>query len=127
MLQVLVENLQRKEEAAKEQVGEASDGPIVSPDFGLSFSSGLEIVPWKTIRDVIALQIWPEIVQSRCITKSSAKETPATPVIILSGPSDSSPPSFEFQTGRISPAHQSLGAKRISLLWLSQHWYQQAV
>jgi len=57
MLQVLAENLQCKEEAAKEQVGEGSDGPIVSPNSGLSFSSGLKIVPWKPIRDVISLQL----------------------------------------------------------------------
>ena len=64
----------------------------------------MKIVPWKPIRDVIALQLWPEIVQSRRIAKSSAKETPATPVIILGGPFNSSPPSFEFQTGENRPS-----------------------
>lgn len=39
----------------------------------------LEIVPWRPAKDVIALQIWPEVVAARC--KPVAKS--ASPVLIL--------------------------------------------
>jgi hypothetical protein len=60
----------------------------------------LEIVPWKPVRDVIALQLLPAIIQSRCEARISKKSAPATLVIILGGPNDSSPPHFEFQMGQ---------------------------
>lgn len=69
--------------------------------------TGLEIVPWRPIRDVIALELLPTVLECRRVAKSLA-ETQATPVILLGGPSDSGPtgPSdsgpaqFEFQIGQ---------------------------
>lgn len=61
--------------------------------------TGMEIVPWKPVLDVIALQLWPAIVQSRRQAKSSPSVAPSGPVILL-GP----PPQFEFQSEQIRPS-----------------------
>jgi hypothetical protein len=73
-------------------------------------SIGLEIVPWKPVRDVIALQLWPHIVECRRTPKVIAEPAP---VIIrpedeqadqAEGASpDSGPTSFEFQTQQAQP------------------------
>jgi hypothetical protein len=65
-------------------------------------STGLEIVPWKPILDVIALQLWPLIVESR--HQARIAELTA-PVIVLGdvecqqSPTTSGLEDFEFQMG----------------------------
>ena len=66
--------------------------------------TGLEIVPWKPVRDVLALQLWPAVIESRRMANASAKNVNAAPVIILGGPSDSNPSGFEFQMGDNRPS-----------------------
>jgi hypothetical protein len=71
--------------------------------------TGWEIVLWKPVRDVIALQLWPLIVESR---RAPQPTTKATPVIILGGsedeqaeegPTDFGPQSIEFQMQQAQP------------------------
>jgi hypothetical protein len=64
----------------------------------------LEIVPWKPVRDVIALQLLPAFIESRREAIISEKSAPTAPVIILGGPIDSSPLHFEFQMGQNQPS-----------------------
>jgi len=71
--------------------------------------TSLEIVPWKPVPQVLALQLWPAIVESR-----SAAEAQATsaPVILLGdvpraehqGPKESGPSDFEFHATQIQPS-----------------------
>lgn len=70
-------------------------------------SSGLEIVSWKPVRDALALQLWPEIVQSWRQARTRVANVSAPPVIILGGPSDSGPSQFEFQMGQHQPSPPS--------------------
>jgi hypothetical protein len=73
----------------------------------------LEIVPWKPVRDVIALQLLPAFFESRREAIISEKSAPAAPVIILGGPSDSSPLPSEFQMGQNQPSpSKALAHKR---------------
>jgi hypothetical protein len=70
-------------------------------------STGLEIVPWKPVLDVIALQLWPLIVESR--RQARIAELTA-PVIVLGdvecqqSPTTSGLEDFEFQMGQIQPS-----------------------
>jgi len=61
--------------------------------------TGMEIVPWKPVFDVLALQLWPAVVKSRREANARATVVPSGPVILL-GP----PPQFEFQSQQIRPS-----------------------
>lgn len=67
-------------------------------------STGLELVPWKPMCDVLELQFLPAVIESGHMVNVSAKKANAAPVIILGGPSNSSPSSFEFQMGENRPS-----------------------
>ena len=66
----------------------------------------MEIVPWKPILDVMALQLWPLILESR---RQVRIEENTTPVILLGdvghqqSPTTSGPDDFEFQMGQMRP------------------------
>jgi precorrin isomerase len=59
-------------------------------------TTGLEIVPWKPVRDVIALQLLSAIIESRREARISERIAPAATVIILECPNDPSQPHFDF-------------------------------
>lgn len=61
--------------------------------------TGLEIVPWKPVLDVLALQHLPAIVESRRDAKARSSAAPAEPVILLGAP-----PHFEFQSDEKRPS-----------------------
>lgn len=61
--------------------------------------TGLEIVPWKPVLDVLALQLLPAIVESRRDVKARSSAAPAEPVILLGAP-----PHFEFQSEEKRPS-----------------------
>jgi hypothetical protein len=71
--------------------------------------TGLEIVPWKPIPHVLALQLWPVIVESRRTAEAQSK---SAPVILLGdipraqqhSPEDSGPSVFEFQATQNQPS-----------------------
>jgi hypothetical protein len=73
----------------------------------LATSSGLEIVSWKPVHDALALQLWPEIVQSWRQARTWAANVSAPLVIILGGPSDSGPSQSAFQMGQNQPSPPS--------------------
>ena len=92
-----------------------------------STPKGLEIVPWKPVPAVIALQLWPAMVASRQTTKTRVL---APHVILLPDPrdvqgsGDPSPMEFEFQTEEMQPSPPSAagrnkrGGHRYSMLSL---------
>jgi hypothetical protein len=66
---------------------------------------GMELIRWKPVLDIMALQLWPLIVEARRQLKLPKRPAP---VILLGAPptceqgrSDSGPVGFEFQTGQI--------------------------
>lgn len=71
--------------------------------------TGLEIVLWKPIPHVLALQLWSAILESRKAAEAQAK---TTSVILLDdiprpqqqSPDDSGPSDFEFQATQIEPS-----------------------
>jgi len=69
--------------------------------------TGMEIVPWKPVFDVLALQLWPAVVKSRREANARATVVPSGPVILL-GPHLS----LNFNQSKSGPAHHSLRAKR---------------
>jgi hypothetical protein len=92
-----------------------------------STPKGLEIVPWKPVPAVIALQLWPAVVASR----QTAKTRVLAPHVILlpdprdvQGSGDPSPMEFEFQTEEMQPSPPSAagrnkrGGHRYSMLSL---------
>lgn len=88
--------------------GSSSAGPVVidrsiiqsaAPQPVLAPTTGLEIVPWKLVKDAIALQLWPAIVQSRREAKAEPSITPSGPVILLEAP-----PRFEFHSEQERPS-----------------------
>jgi hypothetical protein len=66
--------------------------------------TGMDIVPWKPIPDVMALQLWPLIIESRRQARIAEQ---IAPVILLGdvgrqlSPTTSSPEDFEFQMGQV--------------------------
>lgn len=78
--------------------------------------SGLEIVPWKPIPHVLALQLWPAILESRQKANSLSH---LDSVIFLPGPHEeqggpvnSSPMEFEFQTQQMQPSPSSVAGHK---------------
>lgn len=71
--------------------------------------TGWEIIPWKPILDVIALQMWPHVIARKAKT---AVEKESAPVMILGdtqewydqGPNVSSPTEFKFQIEDLQPS-----------------------
>lgn len=73
-------------------------------------TTSLEIVPWTPVLDVMALQLWPYVLESHCRLRAQKK---AAPVIILGGPQEmeinespnvSGPGNFEFQSQQMQPS-----------------------
>lgn len=60
---------------------------------------GLEIVPWKPVKDVIALQFLPIVLQCMQEAKKKLENAAPEPVILLGAP-----PRFEFQADHPRPS-----------------------
>jgi hypothetical protein len=87
--------------------------PMALPNAG-NPTIGFEIVPWKPVLHVMALQLWPHIVEAR--KRTVPKETTSVNVLILDegdqGPLPSGPSAFEFQTRENQPSPQSTRGKK---------------
>lgn len=88
---------------------------------------GMEIVPWCPCLHALALQLWPDVLEARRPATHIAIQDAMMSDEVISlgedgsdhalengsqGPQLSSPPTFEFQTSQIHPAHQSSGGVR---------------